>query len=106
MLFKLHREDLLLYRQFNSYMNDMRAEQKGSYTESDVVSFFTSKFKDSDETEREKLKVHFLDIYRCEVVHPWNTDDEELLAEAGFSEARRGVQRENTDVNVIFTRRT
>ncbi len=29
-----------------------------------------------------------------------------LLAEAGFSEARRGVQRENTDVNVIFTRRT
>ncbi|PIW25960.1 MAG: hypothetical protein COW30_17510 [Rhodospirillales bacterium CG15_BIG_FIL_POST_REV_8_21_14_020_66_15] len=27
-----------------------------------------------------------------------------LLAEAGFAEARRGQQRENTDVNVIFVR--
>ena len=27
-----------------------------------------------------------------------------LLAEAGFTEARRGAQRADTDVNVIFTR--
>ena len=37
-------------------------------------------------------------------IAPDDTEIPALLAEAGFSEARRGVQRENTDVNVIFTR--
>jgi FkbM family methyltransferase len=37
-------------------------------------------------------------------IAPDDTEIPGLLAEAGFAEARRGIQRQDTDVNVIFTR--
>lgn len=86
------KEDRRLYKEFSSFVDDLEnMDEYESACESPAVDeFFGSRFAGAEGAE---VKWYYLEIYYGKIIHPWSTDDWDLLWGSGWCEPYEDVVR-------------